>query len=85
MSRRVAVTGFGCVSALGQGAATSWAALKAGQGGIRPMSRQFGDNPAYAYQGPAAYIEKLDVSGLDRRFGARALAHVDPFSAYAQR
>jgi hypothetical protein len=49
------------------------------------MSRQFGDNPAYAYQGPAAYIEKLDVSGLDRRFGARALAHVDPFSAYAQR
>jgi nodulation protein E len=83
MTPRIAITGMGCVSALGQGVEPTWSALMAGQGGVRQLSRRFSDNPAYAYEGPAAFIEKLDASALETRFGPRVLAHVDPFSAYA--
>ncbi len=83
MSPRIAITGMGSVSALGQGVEPTWEALIAGKGGVRQLSRKFADNPAYAYEGPAAFIEKLDTSALEARYGARVLAHVDPFSAYA--
>ena len=83
MADRIAITGMGAVSGLGQGVEPTWAALIAGQSGVRPMSRRFADNPAYAYEGPAAFIEKLDLSGIEAKFGPRVLAHVDPFSAYA--
>ncbi|HET8548981.1 MAG TPA: beta-ketoacyl-[acyl-carrier-protein] synthase family protein [Bryobacteraceae bacterium] len=38
MTRRVAVTGIGVVSALGTNAATFWQSLTAGRSGIRPLS-----------------------------------------------
>ena len=74
---------MGCVSALGQGVEPTWEGLIAGECGVRQLSRRFGDNPAYAYEGPAAFIEKLDTSAVEAKFGPRVLAHVDPFSAYA--
>ena len=83
MTPRIAITGMGSVSALGQGVEPTWAALIAGKGGVRHLSRRFADNPAYAYEGPAAFIEKLDTSRVEAKYGARVLAHVDPFSAYA--
>ena len=83
MTPRIAITGMGSVSALGQGVEPTWEALIAGKGGVRQLSRRFGDNPAYAYEGPAAFIDKLDTARLEAKYGARVLAHVDPFSAYA--
>ena len=83
MTQRIAITGMGSVSALGQGIEPTWEGLIAGECGVRQLSRRFGDNPAYAYEGPAAFIEKLDTSAVEAKFGPRVLAHVDPFSAYA--
>jgi nodulation protein E len=83
MVERIAITGMGCISALGQGVEPTWRALVEGKSGIRPMARRFGGDPAYAYDGPAAFIEAIDLSDIEARFGPRALAHVDPFSAYA--
>jgi nodulation protein E len=83
MNPRIAITGMGSVSALGQGVEPTWEALIAGKGGVRHLSRQFGGNPAYAYEGPAAFIDTLDTTRLEAKYGPRVLAHVDPFSAYA--
>jgi nodulation protein E len=83
MNPRIAITGMGSVSALGQGVEPTWEALIGGRGGVRHLSRQFGGNPAYAYEGPAAFIDKLDTARLEAKYGPRVLAHVDPFSAYA--
>jgi len=83
MAQRIAITGMGCVSGIGQGVEATWAALIAGKGGVGPLSRRFGDNPAYAYAGQAAFIETLDTAALEARYGPKVLAHVDLFSAYA--
>jgi nodulation protein E len=83
MTPRIAITGMGAVSALGQGVEATWSALMEGRSGVRHLSRRFGDNPQYAYEGPAAFIETLDASAVEAKFGPRILAHVDPFSAYA--
>ena len=83
MSPRIAITGMGSVSGLGQGVEATWKALIAGESGVKPLARRYGDNPAYAYQGPAAFIETLDTSAIEARYGPKVLAHVDLFSAYA--
>ena len=36
---RIAVTGMGLVTALGWGAEASWAAIRAGRSGVRPIAR----------------------------------------------
>ena len=36
--RRVVITGQGCVSALGTSAVATWAAMREGQAGIRPLT-----------------------------------------------
>ena len=38
MERRVAVTGLGAVSPVGNDAVTTWESLKAGKSGIRPRA-----------------------------------------------
>ena len=81
--RRVAVTGLGCVSALGQGVEASWARLMAGQGAIRTLSRRVADDPGLAFEGPAAPVEALDPAPLMARFGPRPLANLDPQAAFA--
>ena len=80
---RVVVTGLGCVSGLGQGVATTWNRLARGDGAIAPISRSYGDHPALGFQGPAAAVSGLDLSALQARFGARALANLDPLSQFA--
>ena len=82
-AQRVMVTGFGCVSGLGQGAEPTWARLVAGEGAIAPVSRSFGDHPALNFQGPAAPVAELDLSPLQNRLGARALSNLDPLSVFA--
>ncbi len=81
--RRVAVTGLGCVSALGQGVEPTWARLMAGEGGIRHVSRRVADDPDLAFEGPAAPVESLDPAPLIARFGPRPLANLDPLAAFA--
>lgn len=81
--RRVAVTGLGCVSALGQGVEASWARLVAGEGGIRPVSRRVSDDAGLAFEGPAAPVEALDAEPMLARFGPRPLANLDAPAAFA--
>jgi len=80
---RVAVTGLGCVSALGQGAAATWAMLMTGQGGIRPIVRGFRDDPRFTVDGPAAAIDGLDGAAVEAFAGRRVLSQMDPVSAFA--
>jgi nodulation protein E len=83
VARRVAITGMGCVSALGQGLEPSWAAVEAGVGGIRHLAKSYGDHPGLNFEGPAAFVEKLDTHRVEARFGTRAMANLDPVSAFA--
>ncbi len=78
---RVVITGMGCVSGLGQGVEPTWEAAIRGETGVRHLKRTFQEN--YAYEGPAAYVEKLDTSAVEARFGAKALSHLDPVSVFA--
>jgi nodulation protein E len=80
---RVAVTGLGCVSGLGQGVAASWAALTAGQGGIRRVVCGYRDDPRYVIDGPAAAVEALDGAAVEAHVGRRVLTQMDPVSAFA--
>ena len=79
--KRVAITGMGCVSGLGQGVEATWAAAIAGESGVRHLDRVAGESSAYS--GPAAFIPNLDTSGVEARFGARSLSHLDPVSVFA--
>ena len=83
MTARVAVTGMGCVSGLGQGMAATWAGLADGRGGVRLLSRRFGDDPRFAMDGPAACVEAVDGSALEAHLGRRVMAQLDPVCAYA--
>ena len=47
------------------------------------MSRRAADDPAHAYEGPAAFIEALDPAPLAGRFGPKPFAGLDPLTAYA--
>ncbi len=80
---RVVVTGLGCVSGLGQGVEATWGRLARGEGAIAPVSRSYGDHPALCFQGPAAAVGPMELSKLEARLGARALANLDPLSTFA--
>lgn len=83
MSHRVAITGLGSVSALGQGMDAAWRAVAQGQGGIRMLDRPLDDEPAWRIHGPAGYIHHLDMAPAEDRFGARMLGQLDPVASYA--
>lgn len=80
---RVVITGMGCVSGLGQGVEATWSAAVAGESGVRHLSRDYGGEARLHYEGPAAYIPALDTSAVQAVFGPKALAHVDPVTAFA--
>lgn len=82
MTRRIAVTGMGCVSGLGQGVPETWRRALAGEGGIR--SARLPENPDAPVQasGPAAAVAAIDRRDAEARFGARALAQLDPLSLF---
>ena len=72
MTRRVVVTGLGAVTPVGNDIATTWAALKAGRGGIGRITRF--DPAPYESQiagevkgfDSAAYMDRKDVRRTDR-------------------
>lgn len=83
MTIRVAVTGMGCVSGLGQGVAPSWARALAGEGAIRPVDWTLPDAAEPFASGPAAPIDSLDLTHVEARFGRRAISQLDPLASFA--
>lgn len=83
MTHRVAVTGLGCVSALGQGVEATWAKLMAGETGIRPISRTLDGAPHLLMEGVAAYMDGIDGSAVEAFAGRRLLSQLDPVAAQA--
>jgi nodulation protein E len=81
--RRVVVTGLGCISGLGQGVAPTWQRAIDGDGAIRMIDRENANAPHARMVGPAAPIDQLSMVSAEARFGARALAALDPLSTYA--
>ncbi|CAN5126776.1 beta-ketoacyl-[acyl-carrier-protein] synthase family protein [soil metagenome] len=81
--RRVAITGLGCVSGLGQGLAANWAAAVEARGAIHRIARRFADDEALAWSGPAAICAPLDAQPLTADLGPRALSNLDPQAAFA--
>ena len=75
MNRAVLVTGMGCVSGLGRGVEESWRRLKAGQGAIRPISRD-------GMEGCAAAIEDMAALALPPSDDVRRLGRLDPLSLF---
>lgn len=47
------------------------------------MRRAASDDPAHAFEGPAAFVEALDPAPVAARFGPRPFAGHDPMTAFA--
>jgi nodulation protein E len=80
MPRRVAVTGLGVISAIGNNAAEFWQALKAGRSGIAPLEAvdrtllRFPNGAEVRNYAPAQYFDDKELGLLDRfaQFGVIA-------------
>nr|WP_314467266.1 beta-ketoacyl-[acyl-carrier-protein] synthase family protein [uncultured Novosphingobium sp.] len=89
MSRKVVLTGFGCVSGLGIGLAQTWRKLAAGEGAIRPWRREAPEgHPAWRIDGPAARVDaEACRMALEQAVGdkddLRPLGQLDPLSLHA--
>jgi nodulation protein E len=82
--RRIAITGMGCVSGLGQGLSETWAHAMAGDSAIHAIDRAHeSGNPAWRMAGPAAPVVPLDMRAATERFGPRALGQLDPLAIFA--
>jgi 3-oxoacyl-[acyl-carrier-protein] synthase II len=77
MKRRVAVTGLGVVSPVGNDRQTAWTSLTEGRGGVGPLTRF----------DPAPFDSRIaaEVRGFDpeRFIDRKTLRHVDLFVQYA--
>jgi nodulation protein E len=85
MTRRVLITGMGCVSGLGRGAEQGWESISRGEGAIRALDRPHPSGvPAWAMNGPAAWIEPQEA-GIDlvRGRSRQRLGQLDPLASYA--
>ncbi|MET0364459.1 MAG: beta-ketoacyl-[acyl-carrier-protein] synthase family protein [Sphingobium sp.] len=74
MTRRVVITGMGCVSGLGRDVAETWRRAMAGDGAIRPIERD-------GVTGVAAWIDARDMPVEQAAW--RRLGRLDPLSLYA--
>jgi len=74
---RSAITGMGCVSALGLDVPAFWSALKAGRSGIGPLRLQRYEN---RFVRVAAQVPPFDAAAC---FAPHLLPALDPFSQYA--
>lgn len=74
---RSAITGMGCVSALGLDVPSFWSALKAGRSGIGPLRLSRYEN---RFVRVAAQVPPFDAAA---HFAAYLLPALDPFSQYA--
>ena len=81
MTIRVAVTGMGCISGLGQGTAQTWARAAGGRSAIAPFDLPRNEDARTT--GPAAPIGDVDDTGVTARFDRRAIGQLDPLSRYA--
>ncbi|UAK25917.1 beta-ketoacyl-[acyl-carrier-protein] synthase family protein [Sphingomonas nostoxanthinifaciens] len=80
MTIRVAITGMGCVSGLGQGVDATWARAVDGDGAIAPFALPRGETARMT--GPAAPVTALDPSAIEARFDRRVLGQLDPLSRF---
>jgi nodulation protein E len=83
VTRRVFITGMGCLSGLAQGVEATWAALLEGRDAMRPFELRLGEAPHLSVTGEGVWMDPPDTSAFGARFKASALAHMDPVSAYA--
>lgn len=76
MSRKVVITGMGCVSGLGIGVAPTWQRSIAGESAIRPL-----DRPPIA--GPAAWVDPDALAQAAARLDLKRMGKLDPLSLFA--
>ncbi len=81
--RRVAVTGLGSVSALGENTATAWSNLMNGICGIAEETIRAPGLDDLDFSLPLACIKDDPVPKLRERFGPRQINSVDPFANLA--
>ncbi|KQZ15495.1 hypothetical protein ASD44_16605 [Mesorhizobium sp. Root554] len=81
--RRVAVTGLGSVSALGENTATAWSNLMNGVCGIAEETISEPGLEGMDFSLPLARIKDDPVPKLRERFGPRQINSVDPFANLA--
>ena len=81
MTFRVAVTGLGCVSGLGQGVAATWEAAVNGVGAIIPFGLPREEEARLS--GPAAPIVSLDDTALAAHCDRRAVGQIDALTRFA--
>jgi nodulation protein E len=77
LTSQVAVTGLGCISALGPDAAAFWAGLSAGRSGIQALEFEGAEQLHVKIGGQ---IKGFDASA---HFSAAKLPYLDPFTQYA--
>lgn len=80
MSRRIVITGWGAVSALGAGARVNWDAAREGRSGIAPHLFDGGANAAPAFTLPAALSPEGFQSGFEERYGRKISGSLDRFA-----
>jgi nodulation protein E len=83
MTKRVVITGMGCVSAIGLNLAESWTSLIESQSGIADFERVVKGDGGHRYGGPAALVKGLSLDSITDRFGERATVGLDPFTCFA--
>jgi len=83
VSRRIAVTGLGAISALGVGAEETWRAACEGRGGIAQHSFDPGSHGPGPVTLPAALPPADFASGYETRYGRKISAGVDRFALLA--
>ena len=83
MSRRIAVTGLGAVSALGATAAANWEAVREGRCGIAPHRFEGGQYAPEPVSFPAALVDEGFSAALEARHGRKILNSVDRFAQLA--
>jgi nodulation protein E len=80
LPRRVAVTGLGAVSALGDSAAANWAAARDGVCGVAPTRFDSGEQGPAPLVLPAAMTAPGYAAALEARMGRKISGLLDPFA-----
>lgn len=83
MSRRIAVTGLGAVSALGATVAANWQAVREGRCGIAPHRFEGGQYAPEPVTIPAALAPEGFSAAAEARLGRKILGSVDRFAQLA--